>query len=117
MTDDMKRISRFKHQTATAVLIAFLALGGCQPDSGSSVIDSVNHITDSPDSISSAPRMHSYPGHYQGYSEEKYNGYELASRYIPMRDGTQIAIDVFRPTDAGTFSCTSQFESCVSHEL
>ena len=28
MTDDMKRISRFKHQAATAVLIAFLALGG-----------------------------------------------------------------------------------------
>ena len=101
MTDDMKRISWLKRQAATAVLMAFLGLGACQPDSAPSVTGSDNHIPSSPDAISSAQEMHSYPGHYQGYSEEKYNGYELASRYIPMRDGTQIAIDVFRPTDDG----------------
>lgn len=43
----------------------------------------------------------SRPGAYSGYTEEQYDGYELTSQYIPMRDGTRIAIDIFRPTIGG----------------
>ena len=43
----------------------------------------------------------SLPGSYAGYSPIIYDGYELTSRYISMRDGTRIAIDVFRPTRNG----------------
>lgn len=40
----------------------------------------------------------SRPSAYAGYSEAQYDGYEMTSQYIPMRDGTRIAIDIFRPT-------------------
>ena len=40
----------------------------------------------------------SQPGHYEGYSPVLYDGYKLVSLYIPMRDGTRIAIDLARPT-------------------
>lgn len=43
----------------------------------------------------------SRPGAYSGYSEPIYDGYEMTSQYIPMRDGTRIAIDIFRPTLGG----------------
>lgn len=43
----------------------------------------------------------SRPSAYSGFSEAKYDGHEMTSQYIPMRDGTRIAIDVFRPTLGG----------------
>lgn len=43
----------------------------------------------------------SYPGAYSAYAEEKYDGYEMQSIYIAMRDQTKIAIDIFRPTTNG----------------
>lgn len=101
MNDDMKGASLWQRKATVVTLIASLLLSACQPDSSSSVTGSPDGQTGSLTSASSAPDVYSYPGHYQGYSEEKYNGYELSSRYIPMRDGTQIAIDVFRPTDDG----------------
>lgn len=45
--------------------------------------------------------MVSRPSAYSGYSEAIYDDYELDSRYIEMRDGTKIAIDIFRPTANG----------------
>jgi predicted acyl esterase len=44
----------------------------------------------------------SRPGEYSGYSEAAYDGYQLTSQYIAMRDGTRIAIDIIRPTTNGT---------------
>lgn len=43
----------------------------------------------------------SRPGVYQGYSPVLYDGYVLNSRYVAMRDGTRIAVDIIRPTQKG----------------
>jgi putative CocE/NonD family hydrolase len=43
----------------------------------------------------------SRPGQYQGYAPVLYDGFERSSIYVPMRDGTQVAVDVFRPTKGG----------------
>ncbi|NQT24978.1 CocE/NonD family hydrolase [candidate division KSB1 bacterium] len=40
-------------------------------------------------------------GKYEGYSEEKYNGWERTSKYVTMRDSVKIAIDIIRPTIDG----------------
>ena len=48
-----------------------------------------------------AGRRISKPGVYEGYSPRIYQGYELSSRYVQVRDGTQLAVDLYRPKDAG----------------
>ncbi len=40
-------------------------------------------------------------GEYRGYSEERYDGWQRTSLYVPVRDGTRLAVDLFRPTAAG----------------
>ncbi len=40
----------------------------------------------------------SVPGEYSGYSEALYDGDARFSQYITMRDGTELAVDVYRPT-------------------
>lgn len=37
-------------------------------------------------------------GVYRGYSEPIYDGWMRFAQYVPVRDGTKIAIDIFRPT-------------------
>jgi predicted acyl esterase len=51
--------------------------------------------------ISAAEPRVSRPGEYRGYAVAEYDGHELTSQYVPMRDGTRLAVDVFRPTRAG----------------
>jgi hypothetical protein len=41
----------------------------------------------------------SKPGEYQGYSDVLYEDYALSSFYVEVRDGTRLALDLFRPTD------------------
>ena len=51
--------------------------------------------------LSAAPQPEqriSRPGQYQGYSQARFDGWRRTSQYLPMRDGTRIALDVFRPT-------------------
>lgn len=43
----------------------------------------------------------SRPGEYQGYSPARYDGHALTSRYVRMRDGTRLAVDIFSPADKG----------------
>ncbi|GGF59023.1 CocE/NonD family hydrolase [Alteromonas lipolytica] len=43
----------------------------------------------------------SSPNHYQGYSEVLYDGWQLSSRYVAVRDGTRLAVDIIRPTQQG----------------
>lgn len=43
----------------------------------------------------------SRPGDYRGYASAIFNGHDLSSRYVAMRDGTRIAVDIFRPTKDG----------------
>lgn len=40
----------------------------------------------------------SAPSKYEGYSFARFDGYKRTSFYIPMRDGTRLAADLFRPT-------------------
>lgn len=43
----------------------------------------------------------SSPGHYTGYSKPIYDSWVFESKYITMRDGTQIALDIIRPAIDG----------------
>ena len=47
------------------------------------------------------PEKRSLLGVYEGYTEEVADGYQRESRYLPMRDGCRIAIDVLHPTRNG----------------
>lgn len=49
---------------------------------------------------SQAPKISSF-GKYSGYSEAVYDGWARSSRYVTVRDGTRLAVDVFRPTREG----------------
>jgi uncharacterized protein len=40
-------------------------------------------------------------GKYSGYSEPVYDGWVRSSRYVTVRDGTRLAVDLFRPTRGG----------------
>jgi len=40
-------------------------------------------------------------GRYSGYSEAVYDGWVRSSRYVTVRDGTRLAVDLFRPTRGG----------------
>jgi putative CocE/NonD family hydrolase len=41
-------------------------------------------------------------GEYEGYSEPRYDGQVLTSQHVEMRDGTLLAVDIYRPTQNGT---------------
>jgi putative CocE/NonD family hydrolase len=47
------------------------------------------------------PNRQSSPGVYSGYSEPLYSEQTRTSLYVPMRDGTRIAVDIFRPAVNG----------------
>jgi putative CocE/NonD family hydrolase len=47
------------------------------------------------------PAKVSKPGQYSGYATVLYDGYQRTSFYVPMRDGTKLAVDLFRPTKGG----------------
>ncbi|QYK12020.1 CocE/NonD family hydrolase [Shewanella rhizosphaerae] len=40
-------------------------------------------------------------GHYQGYSQERFDGWVTNSEYITTRDGTKLAADISRPANHG----------------
>jgi len=46
------------------------------------------------------PAQVSKPGQYKGYSDTPYEGYELSSQYVEVRDGTKLAVDLYRPKKA-----------------
>ena len=48
----------------------------------------------------------SSPGIYSGYATALYDGYELTSRYVTVRDGTNLAMDIIRPTLNGKVTDT-----------
>ena len=49
-------------------------------------------------SVAHAEELVSAPGKYSGYSPVLYDGYKLFSQYVTVRDGTKLAVDIFRPT-------------------
>ena len=44
----------------------------------------------------------SAPGRYSGYSTQMYDGWVRSSQYVTARDGTRLAVDIFRPAQNGT---------------
>lgn len=57
-------------------------------------------LSGSPSAAETAPLV-SKPGQYSGYSPVLYDGYQLSSQYVAARDGTKLAVDIFRPTRDG----------------
>jgi len=47
-----------------------------------------------------SPRV-SCLGHYSGYTQPLYDSYEHTSRYVAVRDGTRLAMDIYRPAADG----------------
>jgi putative CocE/NonD family hydrolase len=43
----------------------------------------------------------STPGHYRGYSHPIYSEWVRTSQYVPVRDGTRLAVDIIRPSRDG----------------
>ena len=41
----------------------------------------------------------SKPGTYTGFGDKLYSTYKISSLYVPVRDGTQLAVDLYRPQD------------------
>jgi putative CocE/NonD family hydrolase len=78
-------------------ILLLSALAACSPQSSRNPAAGEGSST----SASEAMDRTSRPSAYSGYSEELFDGHELTSLYIPMRDGERIAIDVFRPTSDG----------------
>lgn len=54
--------------------------------------------------LANAQTRVSEPGKYEGYSTPVYDGHRLTSLYVPVRDGTRLAVDIFRPTSKGVVS-------------
>jgi hypothetical protein len=49
----------------------------------------------------SATTRISSPGRYEGYSERLYTSWQRSSFYVPVRDGTRLAVDLYRPVAEG----------------
>src|SRR5947208_1881536 len=43
----------------------------------------------------------SHPGVYQGYSQAQYTDVVKTSQYVTVRDGTRLAVDIYRPAIKG----------------
>jgi len=48
----------------------------------------------------------SRPGVYSGYGQPLYDGWRRSSQYVAVRDGTKLAVDLYRPTDKGQLVTT-----------
>ncbi len=62
----------------------------------SGVLAAVSGITAQP-AMAAGVRVSKF-GVYEGYSEASYDGWVRTSLYVPVRDGTKLAVDVYRPT-------------------
>ena len=47
------------------------------------------------------PVVLTQPGAYSAYSTPAYDGWKRFSVYVPVRDGTKLAVDIYRPTKGG----------------
>jgi len=78
------------------VLCLCIGLSGCASSRVNTRVD-IQSEAEMPQKAVSGERI-SKPGEYVGYSEVLYDGHEMTSQYMEVRDGTKIAIDIFRPT-------------------
>ncbi len=73
---------------ATGLLVAGYSQGSAKTD------------TDSPAQHQQVQKVSEF-GRYEGYSEERFNGWVTSSVYITTRDGTRLAADISRPAIGG----------------
>jgi hypothetical protein len=52
-------------------------------------------------SIAHSQEKVSAPGRYSGYSAKLYDDWDRTSFHVPVRDGTRLAVDLFRPVKDG----------------
>ena len=72
------------------IILGIIFLGtGCSPD------DEV-----STESETTSPKVSSF-GHYQGYSSQLYIEFVRESNYVPVKDGTRLAVDIYYPAKNG----------------
>jgi predicted acyl esterase len=95
----------------TAIILSLLIVVACDDDDDAKTGNKPGADTTHDDADASGshdksdaqvePTRVSKPGEYKGYSEPLYkDGYELSSQYVKVRDGTQLAADLYRPKDA-----------------
>jgi len=94
------KLSMNSFGTTLGTALIALGLAACQPET---TVDQSSPAVASDSSVAPIPpeEQISQPSAYSGYSEARYDGYEMSSQYIAMRDGNRIAIDIFRPTADG----------------
>jgi predicted acyl esterase len=76
------------------------ANGGDASDGAAGAVDGGTRPQQPPCDPSAGGRI-SAPGRYEGYSEALYPDHERSSFYVEVRDGTRLAMDLFRPVDDG----------------
>jgi uncharacterized protein len=54
-----------------------------------------------PDQSATPNEKVSRPNEYSGWSEKTYDGHQRSSFYVEVRDGTKLAVDLYRPTRNG----------------
>src|SRR5207342_551690 len=57
-----------------------------------------------PQATLSAQARVSRPNEYTGYARKEYDGHQRSSFYVAARDGTRLAVDLFRPTKNGVLA-------------
>jgi len=80
----------FSRSWVCVAVVAFFLLSGCE-------------ALDTPvDTHEQAPNeKQSAFGVYSGYSEPRFNRFKRESVYVPVSDGTRLAVDIYRPTVDG----------------
>jgi putative CocE/NonD family hydrolase len=81
-------------QTLVLLAVVFVALWACSDRSTG---------TTSLPSETAVPTIEriSHPGIYEGYSQPLYNQWNKTSQYVTVRDGTKLAVDIYRPIQDG----------------
>ncbi|MDX1394454.1 MAG: CocE/NonD family hydrolase [Gemmatimonadota bacterium] len=78
-------IHRRQPAALVALLVSLIACGDATPP---------------PETVADDGRVSGF-GRYEGYSEPRFDGWVTTSRYVEMRDGVRLAVDVTRPAVDG----------------
>jgi predicted acyl esterase len=93
-------------KSATMILLLALCLAACDQHDTDAEATDPQHDSETASNTESArpPARASSFGHYEGYSEPVFDGFVRESVYVPVNDGTRLALDIYHPTAAGVKS-------------
>lgn len=99
-----RRATRRHHLTAARLLLllrvatAWPVMAAAQGPAAPAVVPAVVPAA----APAAAPEARlSAPGQYQGYAAQLYDGWQRSSFHVPVRDGTRLAVDLYRPVKNG----------------